>query len=186
MDNELIYGDPESDPITNPNASDKVNNEEEVSLAEIYSNATLITSEPIIPGEVFDLETTLAPTANIDGAAAGGSTSGLSPIVNNIFIFLMSGSTLTISRDTILSSYDDESNWSVSIPISSLAYNSGGTIAYDTNTALNVGTGASGGSAQSIARIPIIRGGALVNAFGSYKEGVSSKNGAAVVEYYKI
>ena len=43
MDNELIYGDPESDPITNPNASDKVNNEEEVSLAEIYSNATLIT-----------------------------------------------------------------------------------------------------------------------------------------------
>tara|TARA_R110002012_G_scaffold319511_2_gene540447 strand:+ start:611 stop:922 length:312 start_codon:yes stop_codon:yes gene_type:complete len=77
MDNELIYGDPEGDPITNPNASDKVNNEEEISLAEIYSNATLITSEPIIPGEAFDLETTLAPTANIDGAAAGAS-SGLS------------------------------------------------------------------------------------------------------------
>lgn len=182
MDNELIYGDPESDPITNPNASDKVNNEEEVSLAEIYSNATLITSEPIIPGETFNLETTLAPTANIDGAAAGGSTSGLSPIVNNIFIFLMSGSTLTISRDTILSSYDDESNWSVSIPISSLAYNSGGTIAYDTNTALNVGTG----SGQSIARIPIVRGGALVNSFGSYKEGLICKSGSPIVEYYKI
>jgi hypothetical protein len=103
-------------------------------------------------------------------------------IVNNIFIFLMSGSTLTISRDTILSSYDDESNWSVSIPISSLAYNSGGTIAYDTNTALNVGTG----SGQSIARIPIVRGGALVNSFGSYKEGLICKSGSPIVEYYKI
>ena len=47
MDNELLYGDPESDPITNPNVFDKVNNKEEVSLAEIYSNATLITSELI-------------------------------------------------------------------------------------------------------------------------------------------
>jgi len=177
MDNELLYGDPEDDPITNSNAPEKTK------VDEIYSNATSITSEPIIPGEDVNFESTLPPTADINGAAAGGSSSN---IVNNIFIFLMSGSTLTISRTTILSSYNDESNWSVSIPISSLAYNSGGTIAYDTNTALNVGTGASGGSAQSIARIPIIRGGALVNAFGSYKEGVSSKNGAAVVEYYKI
>jgi len=186
MDNELIYGDPGADPITNPNASNKVNNEEEVSLAEIYANATSITSEPIIPGGDVNFESTLPPVADINGAAAGSPTSGISPVVNNIFIFLMSGSTLTISRATVLSSYDNESNWSISIPISSLAYNSGGTIAFDTNTALNVGTGASGGSAQTIARIPIIRGGALVNAFGSYKEGVSSKNGAAVVEYYKI
>ena len=183
MDNELLYGDPENDPITNSNAPEKTKVDEEAALKEIYSNATSITSEPIIPGEDVNFESTLPPTADINGAAAGGSSSN---IVNNIFIFLMSGSTLTISRTTILSSYNDESNWSVSIPISSLAYNSGGTIAYDTNTALNVGTGASGGSAQSIARIPIIRGGALVNAFGSYKEGVSSKNGAAVVEYYKI
>jgi hypothetical protein len=77
MDNELIYGDPESDPITNPNASDKVNNEEEVSLAEIYSNATLITSEPIIPGEEVNFETKLPPVADINGAASGTS-SGLS------------------------------------------------------------------------------------------------------------
>tara|TARA_R100001509_G_C4856481_1_gene211901 strand:+ start:486 stop:803 length:318 start_codon:yes stop_codon:yes gene_type:complete len=75
MDNELIYGDPGADPITNPNASDKINNEEEVSLAEIYANATLITSEPIIPGEAFNLETTLAPTADVNGAAAGKSSS---------------------------------------------------------------------------------------------------------------
>tara|TARA_R100000388_G_scaffold53918_2_gene39970 strand:- start:1550 stop:2092 length:543 start_codon:yes stop_codon:yes gene_type:complete len=180
MDNELLYGDPKSDPITNPNAPAKINSSEEASVSEIYSNATSITSEPIIPGGDVDFELTLASEGDVDGAASGSN------IVNNIFIFLMSGSTLTISRTTILSSYDDESNWSISIPISNLAYNSGGTIAYDTNTALNVGTGASGGSAQSIARIPIIRGGALVNAFGSYKEGVSSKNGAAVVEYYKI
>ena len=179
MDNELLYGDPEGDPITNPNALAKINSSEEASVSEIYSNATSITSEPIIPGGDVDFELTLASEG--DDRAASGSN-----IVNNIFIFLMSGSTLTISRTTILSSYDDESNRSISIPISNLAYNSSGTIAYDTNTALNVGTGASGGSAQSIARIPIIRGSALVNAFGSYKEGVSSKNGAAVVEYYKI
>lgn len=186
MDNELIYGDPESDPITTPNVSNRINNTEESSTAEIYANATQITSEPIIPGREFNYETTLSPTADVNGAASGGSTSGVDPIVNNFFIFLMSGSTLTISRTTVLSSYDDQSNWSISIPISNLAYNSSGTITFDTNTALNVGTGASGGSAQSIARIPIIRGGSLVNPFGSYKEGVSSKNGAAVVEYYKI
>jgi len=180
MDNELLYGDPEGDPITNLNARGKVNSSEEASVSQIYSNATSITSEPIIPGGNVNFESTLPFMGNIDGATSG------SDIVNNIFIFLMSGSTLAISRTTVLSSYNDESNWSISIPISSLAYNSGGTIAYDTNTALNVGTGASGGSAQSIARIPIIRSGALVNSFGSYKEGVSSKNGAAVVEYYKI
>ena len=78
MDNELIYGNPGDDPITNPNASDKVNNEEEVSLAEIYANATLITSEPIIPGEAFNLETTLAPTADVNGAASGRTSSGFS------------------------------------------------------------------------------------------------------------
>tara|TARA_Y100000114_G_C11740548_1_gene318710 strand:+ start:1089 stop:1649 length:561 start_codon:yes stop_codon:yes gene_type:complete len=186
MDNELLYGDPEGDPITKPDAPKRTNVSEEAALGEIYSNATSLTSEPIIPGGDVNFESTLPPVADINGAAAGSSTSGISPVVNNIFIFLMSGSTLNISRATVLSSYNDESNWSISIPISSLAYNSGGTIAFDTNTALNVGTGASGGSAQTIARIPIIRGGALVNAFGSYKEGVSSKNGAAVVEYYKI
>ena len=100
----------------------------------------------------------------------------------------MSGSTLTIARNTIFASFDiaAQTDWSVSIPISSLAYDSSGTIAFDTNTALNVGTGASGGSAQTIARIPIVRDRKMLNALGAYKEGVSSKNGAAVVEYYKI
>jgi hypothetical protein len=174
MDNKSIYGDPEGDPITNPNAVGKVNVNEEVSTSQIYSNATSITPEPIILGEDFEFESTLP--------AVGDVIETSSSIVNNIFIFLMSGSTLTISRTTVLSSYNDESNWSISIPISSLAYNSSGTIAYNTNTALNVGTG----SSQSIARIPIIRGGALVNAFGSYKEGLICKSGSPIVEYYKI
>jgi len=182
MDNELLYGNPEGDPITKPDVSERINASEEVSLGEIYSNATSLTSEPIIPAGDVNFESELPAIADVNGAAAGAPTSGVSPAVNNIFIFLMSGSTLAISRATILSSYDGEANWSVSIPISSLAYNSGGTIAYDTNTALNVGTG----SGQSIARIPIIRGSALVNSFGSYKEGLICKSGSPIVEYYKI
>lgn len=83
MDDELIYGDPESDPITSPNASNRVNNTEELSAAEIYANATQITSQPVIPGEEinFDYETKRPPTADINGAFAGrssGSTSGFS------------------------------------------------------------------------------------------------------------
>ena len=67
-----------------------------------------------------------------------------------------------------------------------LAYNSSGTIAYNDETALNVGTGSSGGSAQTIARIPIVRDKKMLNALGVYKEGLVCKNGEAIVEYYKI
>ena len=78
MDNELLYGDPEGDPITNPNASKRINVSEEDSLAEIYSNATSLTSEPIIQGGDVNFESTLSPVANINGAAAGSSASGFS------------------------------------------------------------------------------------------------------------
>ena len=76
MDDELIYGDPESDPITSLNVSDRINNTEELSTAEIYANATQITSQPVIPGEElnFDYETKLPPTADINGASSGGSS----------------------------------------------------------------------------------------------------------------
>ena len=145
------------------------------SIEDIYANATSLQTSP----------TGLSDDAMESAQGLGG---GAGNRVNNIYIFLMSGSTLTIARNTIFASFDiaAQTDWSVSIPISSLAYNSGGTIAYDTNTALNVGTGASGGSAQTIARIPIVRDRKMLNALGAYKEGVSSKNGAAVVEYYKI
>ena len=88
---------------------------------------------------------------------------------------------LTIPRSSIFAAFDiaAQTDWSVSIPISSLAYNSGGTIVYDTNTALNVGTGASGGSAQTIARIPIVRDKKMLNSLGVYKEGLVCKNGEA-------
>ena len=145
------------------------------SIADIYANATSLQTS----------QTGLSDDAMESAQGLGG---GAGNRVNNIYIFLMSGSTLTIARNTIFASFDiaAQTDWSVSIPISSLAYNSSGTIAFDTNTALNVGTGASGGSAQTIARIPIVRDRKMLNALGVYKEGVSSKNGAAVVEYYKI
>ena len=159
MDNELLYGDPERDPITNPNVVGKINVNEEASVSQIYSNATSITSEPIIPGGDINFQSMLPLVGDIDGASTGSSN-----IVNNIFIFLTSGSTLSISRTTILSSYDDESNWSVSIPISNLVYNSSGTIVYDTNTALRK----------------------MLNALGVYKENIICKSGSPIVEYYKI
>jgi hypothetical protein len=146
------------------------------SIADIYANATSLQTSP----------TGLSDDAmESTGSSLGG---GVGNRVNNIYIFLMSGSTLTIARNTIFASFDitTQDDWSVSIPISNLAYNSSGTIVFDTNTALNVGTGATGGSAQTIARIPIVRDKKMLNALGAYKEGVSSKNGAAVVEYYKI
>ena len=81
MDNKILYGDPESDPITNPNASKKINLSEEVSLGEIYGNAVSITSEPIITGsnilgDDIDFQTEISPIANIDGAAAASPSSG--------------------------------------------------------------------------------------------------------------
>jgi len=146
------------------------------SVADIYAEATSIKAESTGGSDEY-FETSGAKNQ------LGGSNQ-----VDNIFIFLMSGSTLTIPRGTIMSNFDSDSDndWSVSIPISNLAYNSGGTIAYDTNTALNVGTGATGGSAQTIARIPIIRNKGQVSSFGSYKENIICKSGSPIVEYYKI
>tara|TARA_R100001163_G_scaffold29771_2_gene23660 strand:+ start:614 stop:1111 length:498 start_codon:yes stop_codon:yes gene_type:complete len=146
------------------------------SIADIYVNATSIqTSSQGFPDD------SMQSTGSSLGGGAGNR-------VNNIYIFLMSGSTLTISRSAIFLDFDitSDNNWSVDIPISNLAYNPSGNIDFNTDTALNVGTGASGGSAQTIARIPIVRDKKMLNALGVYKEGVSSKNGAAVVEYYKI
>tara|TARA_Y100000401_G_scaffold44219_1_gene33847 strand:- start:369 stop:863 length:495 start_codon:yes stop_codon:yes gene_type:complete len=156
-------------------AATLVQQQPESAIADIYANATSLQTSP----------TGLSDDAMESAQGLGG---GVGNRVNNIYIFLMSGSTLTIARNTIFASFDitTQDDWSVSIPISNLAYNSSGTIAFDTNTALNVGTGASGGSAQTIARIPIVRDKKMLNALGAYKEGVSSKNGAAVVEYYKI
>ena len=78
MDNELLYGDPEGDPITKPDISKRINVNEEVSLGEIYSNATSLTSEPIIPAGDIEFESELSKVADIDGAAAGSASSGFS------------------------------------------------------------------------------------------------------------
>jgi hypothetical protein len=142
------------------------------SIEDIYANATsLQTSTTGLSDEA--MEST--------GLSLGG---GIGNRVNNIYIFLMSGSTLTIPRHAIFANLDivTQDNWSVSIPISSLAYDSTGTIAFDTNTALNVGAG----SSQSIARIPIVRDKKLLNQLGVYKEGLICKNGSPIVEYFKI
>ena len=141
------------------------------SIADIYANATSLQYSP----------TGLSDNAMESAQGLGG---GVGNRVNNIYIFLMSGSTLTIARNTIFASFDitTQTDWSVSIPISSLAYNSSGTIAFDTNTALNVGAG----SSQSIARIPIVRDKKMLNQLGVYKEGLICKNGQPIVEYFKI
>ncbi len=156
-------------------AATLVQQQPESALADIYANATSLQTSP----------TGLSDDAMESAQGLGG---GAGNRVNNIYIFLMSGSTLTIARNTIFASFDiaAQTDWSVSIPISSLAYNSSGTIAFDTNTALNVGTGASGGSAQTIARIPIVRDKKMLNALGVYKEALACKNGEPIVEYYKI
>jgi len=146
------------------------------SIADIYANATSFqTSSQGFPDDSMQSA----------GSSLGG---GVGNRVNNIYIFLQSGSTLTIARNTIFASFDiaTQTDWSVSIPISNLAYNSSGTIAFDTNTALNVGTGATGGSAQTIARIPIVRDRKMLNALGVYKENIICKSGSPIVEYYKI
>tara|TARA_R100001509_G_C4829173_1_gene202672 strand:+ start:219 stop:704 length:486 start_codon:yes stop_codon:yes gene_type:complete len=142
------------------------------SIEDIYANATsLQTSSQGFPDD------SMQSTGSSLGGGAGNR-------VNNIYIFLMSGSTLTIARNTIFASFDitTQDDWSVSIPISNLAYNSSGTIVFDTNTALNVGAG----SSQSIARIPIIRDKKMLNPLGVYKEGLICKNGSPIVEYFKI
>ena len=147
----------------------------EASIENIYANATSLRGSSSGLSDEF-MDTT---------QGLGG---GVGNRVNNIYIFLMSGSTLTIPRSAIFANFDiagGDDDWSVSIPIDNLAY-SGGTIAYNNETALNVGTGASGGSAQTIARIPIVRDKLMLNALGVYKEGLICKNGEPIVEYYKI
>ena len=147
----------------------------EASIENIYANATSLRGSSSGLSDEF-MDTT---------QGLGG---GVGNRVNNIYIFLMSGATLTIPRSAIFANFDiagGDDDWSVSIPIDNLAY-SGGTIAYNNETALNVGTGASGGSAQTIARIPIVRDKLMLNALGVYKEGLICKNGEPIVEYYKI
>ena len=157
-------------------AATLVQQQTETAAGDIYANATsLQASSSGLSDDLMD--------------TAQGLGGGIGDRVNNIYIFLISGSTLTIPRSAIFAAFNiagGDTDWSVSIPISSLAYDSGGTIVYDTNTALNVGTGASGDSAQTIARIPIVRDKKMLNSLGVYKEGLVCKNGEAIVEYYKI
>ena len=156
-------------------AATLVQQQPESAIADIYANATSLQSSP----------TGLSDDAMESAQGLGG---GVGNRGNNIYIFLMSGSTLTIPRNNIFQNFDitTQDNWSVSIPIDNLAYDSTETIEFDTNTELNVGTGATGGSAQTIARIPIIRNQGLVSSFGSYKENIICKSGSPIVEYYKI
>ena len=153
-------------------AATLVQQQTETSVGDIYANATsLQASSSGLSDDLMD--------------TAQGLGGGVGNRVNNIYIFLMSGSTLTIPRSSIFAAFDiagGDTDWSVSIPISNLAYNSGGTIVYDTNTALNVGAG----SSQSIARIPIVRDKKMLNPLGVYKEGLICKNGQPIVEYFKI
>mgnify|MGYP003672572670 CR=1 FL=1 len=147
----------------------------EASIENIYANATSL------QGSSSGLSDDFMDTTQGLGGGVGNR-------VNNIYIFLMSGATLTIPRSAIFANFDIENDddWSVSIPIDDLAYDSEETIAYNNETALNVGTGASGGSAQTIARIPIVRNKLMLNALGVYKEGLICKDGEPIVEYYKI
>ena len=152
-----------------------VEQQAEASIENIYVNATSL------QGSSSGLSDDFMDTTQGLGGGVGNR-------VNNIYIFLMSGLTLTIPRSAIFANFEIENDddWSVSIPIDNLAYDSEETIAYNNETALNVGTGASGGSAQSIARIPIVRDKLMLNALGVYKEGLICKNGEPIVEYYKI
>ena len=148
----------------------------EASIENIYANATSL------QGSSSGLSDEFMDTTQGLGGGVGNR-------VNNIYIFLMSGATLTIPRSAIFANFDIENDddWSVSIPIDDLAYDSEETIAYNNETALNVGTGGSSGDdAQTIARIPIVRDKLMLNALGVYKEGLICKNGEAIVEYYKI
>lgn len=142
-----------------------------LSIADIYANATSLQTSP----------TGLSDDAMESAQGLGG---GVGNRVNNIYIFLISGSTLTIPRNDIFEDFNiaAQTDWSVSIPISNLAYDSSETIAFDTNTALAVGIG----SSQSIARIPIVRDKKMLNPLGVYKEGLICKNGQPIVEYFKI
>ena len=153
-------------------AATLVQQQTETSVGDIYANATsLQDSSSGLSDDLMD--------------TAQGLGGGVGNRVNNIYIFLMSGSTLTIPRSSIFAAFDiagGDTEWSVSIPISNLAYNSSGTIAYNDETALNVGTG----SGQSIARIPIVRDKKMLNPLGVYKEGLICKSGSPIVEYYKI
>ena len=57
MDEQTLYGDPENDPITQPNPSNVIDTSEEVSLSQIYANAVLITEQPVTPGDSFEINT---------------------------------------------------------------------------------------------------------------------------------
>ena len=154
-----------------------VKQQTEAAAADIYANATSL------QGSSSGLSDDFMDTTQGLGGGVGNR-------VNNIYIFLTSGSTLTIPRSAIFANFDiagGNTDWSVSIPIDELAYDSSKNIEYDDETALNVGTGGSSSDEpQTIARIPIVRDKLMLNALGVYKEGLICKDGEAIVEYYKI
>ena len=158
-------------------AATLVQQQTETSVGDIYANATSLQDSS------SGLSDDLMDTAQGLGGGEGNR-------VNNIYIFLMSGSTLTIPRSSIFADFDlagGDTDWSISIPIDELAYDSSETIDYNDETALNVGTGGSSSDEpQTIARIPIVRDKKMLNALGVYKEGLVCKDGEAIVEYYKI
>ena len=146
------------------------------SIEDIYANATSLQTSP----------TGLSDDAMESAQGLGG---GAGNRVNSIYIFLQDGRDdglihLEIPRKDIFEDFDisTQTDWSVSIPIDDLAYNSSASLVFDTNTELNVGTGAG----QSIARIPIVRDRKMLNPLGVYKEGLICKSGSPIVEYYKI
>ena len=106
-------------------------------------------------------------------------------IFPSIFIFLLDGLILEIPKNNIFAGFNasEDTDWSISIPISNLAYDSSETIEFDDETDLFV---LDGEGAQTIARIPIVRGGKLLNQLGAYKEGLICESGDPIVEYYRI
>lgn len=153
-------------------AATLIQKQTEPAIADIYADATSLPA---------------APAGLLDDAmeSAQGLGGGVGNRVNNIYIFLISGSTLTIPRNTIFEDFDitTQTDWSISIPISNLAYDSSETIEFDDETDLFVLDGA---GAQTIARIPIVRDRKLLNQLGAYKEGLICESGDPIVEYYRI
>ena len=143
-------------------------------ISDIYFNAVSISSDPMAMGSDTDFRV---------------SSQGQNPAIQNaIYLISKDGTGVFVSRPTILEDFDadNDDNWSVEIPISAGAWNTGGTITFADETALYDNTG----SSQTKARIPIIRdsGGdpIPVAVYGTYHEGIRCVNGESVVEFYKI
>jgi hypothetical protein len=145
-------------------------------ISDIYFNAVSISSDPTAMGSDTDFRV---------------SRQGQNPAIQNwIYLISKTGTGVFLSRPTILANFDPsptgDDNWSIELPISAGAWNTGGTITFADETALYDNTG----SSQTKARIPIIRdnGGdpIPVAVYGTYHEGIRCVNGESVVEFYKI